>query len=291
LIGCKNTKNSFDAYGEVEDSKFAAHTVNLKEGYDGYGFGAGSSLMYEGVDSGLKSSNQFFAVLAHGNLNTRYVYMCYNSSYLFGCVGIRKNKYCILNKQYSKEEYEEMLPKIIKHMEEMPYLDKNGAVYKYGEFFPSELSPFAYNETIAQEMFPRDKNEILRDGYVYRAQSEKESKATMNYFDLPDHIRDVSDDILNEIITCPNDGNEKTQCTKRYRILSEELKFLRKANIALPRYCPNCRHFQRLDKRNPMRLWHRACMKKDCYNEFETTYAPDRPEIVYCESCYQQEVI
>jgi len=25
-------------------------------------------------------------------------------------------------------------------------------------------------------------------------------------------------------------------------------------------------------------------------NEFETAYAPDRPEIVYCEKCYQQEV-
>ena len=27
-----------------------------------------------------------------------------------------------------------------------------------------------------------------------------------------------------------------------------------------------------------------------CTNEFETSYAPERPEIVYCESCYQKEV-
>jgi len=26
-------------------------------------------------------------------------------------------KYCILNKQYSKEEYEELVPKIIEHMQ------------------------------------------------------------------------------------------------------------------------------------------------------------------------------
>ncbi len=31
-------------------------------------------------------------------------------------------------------------------------------------------------------------------------------------------------------------------------------------------------------------------MKEGCQNEFETSYAPDRPEIVYCERCYQQEV-
>ena len=48
-----------------------------------------------------------------------------------------------------------------------------------------------------------------------------------------------------------------------------------------------------------MKLWERTCMcdKKDhlhgekkCEIEFETSYSPDRPEIVYCEKCYQQEV-
>ncbi len=27
-----------------------------------------------------------------------------------------------------------------------------------------------------------------------------------------------------------------------------------------------------------------------CSVGFKTAYAPDRPEIVYCESCYKQEV-
>ena len=30
---------------------------------------------------------------------------------------------------------------------------------------------------------------------------------------------------------------------------------------------------------------------RHCPNEFETSYAPDRAEIVYCESCYQVEVV
>lgn len=29
---------------------------------------------------------------------------------------------------------------------------------------------------------------------------------------------------------------------------------------------------------------------QSCPNEFETSFAPDRPEIVYCEECYQAEV-
>ena len=28
-----------------------------------------------------------------------------------------------------------------------------------------------------------------------------------------------------------------------------------------------------------------------CLNEFETSYEPGRPEIIYCEKCYQAEVM
>ena len=28
-----------------------------------------------------------------------------------------------------------------------------------------------------------------------------------------------------------------------------------------------------------------------CANEFETNYAPDRPEVVYCEQCYNAEIV
>ncbi len=82
-------------------------------------------------------------------------------------------------------------------------------------------------------------------------------------------------------------------------------------NIAFPRLCPNCRHYERLAFRNPMRLWHRKCMcigKNDaknmyqntaththgadqCLNEFETAYAPERVEILYCQACYNAEFV
>ncbi|MBI5622130.1 DNA-directed RNA polymerase, partial [Candidatus Falkowbacteria bacterium] len=32
------------------------------------------------------------------------------------------------------------------------------------------------------------------------------------------------------------------------------------------------------------------CKNAGCTNEFETTYAPERPERVYCEECYQKEI-
>ena len=311
VMNAKNAKHCFDICygGSVEDSKYLIHCVNAKDCYDVYGGGEGD-LIYESFDAGIEVSRELFAIITHSCLDTFYTYMCFSSKNLFGCIGLRGKQYCILNKQYSKEEYEKLVPKIIEQMSAVPYTDKKGRVYKYGEFFPSELSPFAYNETIAQEYFPKAKEEIIKDGYSYRAPVEKDYQATIKSADLPDHIKDVPENILDEIIACPNNGDEKTQCTKAYRIIKAELDFLKNNNIALPRYCPNCRHYQRLKQRNPFKLWRGKCQcagansqnKKykntiehthgdvPCPNKFETSYAPDRPEIVYCEKCYQAEV-
>jgi hypothetical protein len=310
ILNSKNSKNCFDLYGGTEDGRYLTHFVNGKDCYDIYGGGAVVSLAYEGIDTGLQSSEQLFSVLNHTCFKTQYTYMCYNSKNLFGCVGLRGKQYCILNKQYTKEEYFKLLPKIIEHMNAMSYKDKKGLIYKYGEFFPSELSPFAYNETITQEYFTKTKEEIIKQGYFYRAPSEKDYQPTVKSEDLPDHIKDISESILDEVIACPNNGDEKTQCTKAYRIIKPELDFLKNTNLALPRYCPNCRHYSRLKQRNPFHLWSRKCQcagthssnkkykntiehfhgAEKCEVEFETSYAPDRPEIVYCEKCYQQEV-
>jgi hypothetical protein len=41
-----------------------------------------------------------------------------NVSHLFGCIGLRNQQYCILNKQYTKEEYEKTVALIIEHMQQ-----------------------------------------------------------------------------------------------------------------------------------------------------------------------------
>ncbi|MEI6660282.1 MAG: hypothetical protein WCK91_02570 [bacterium] len=311
VMNAKNAQKCFDIYGGVEDSKYLIHIVDMKDSYDVYGGGAGANLMYEGVDAGIQASNQLFSVFAHSNLDTKYTYMCFGSKNLFGCIGLRKKEYCILNKQYTKEEYEALVPKIIEQMNSIPYIDQKGNEYKYGEFFPSSISPFAYNETIAQEYFPKTKEDIQKNDLVYRASPEKYYKVTIDSTNLPDDISDVPDSVVDEVIACPHGGNELTQCTKAYRIIGPELEFLRQNNLALPRYCPNCRHYKRLAQRNPFKLWKRKCQCAGdhsennkyknsvvhthgagaCSNEFETSYSPERLEIVYCEKCYQQEVI
>ena len=289
ILNSKNLYMCFDIFSDAEDCKYIIHGAkNIRDVYDGYGPGLNISNSYELVDVGDDATRNFFAVFGRACQNTNYTYACQNSANLFGCVGLRSKKYCILNKQYTKEEYEALVLKIIAHMDEMPYVDKKGRVYKYGEFFPTELSPFAYNETIAQEYYPKNKSEILDAGYRWREPETKQYKITLQPADLPDHIKDVQDDILNQVIACEHAGKCNEQCMGAFKIIPSELQFYRAMNLALPRLCSNCRHYARLAQRTPFKLWDRTCAK--CGKEIKTSYSPDRQEIIYCEQCYNSEV-
>lgn len=290
IANSKNCKYCFDAYKNLEDCAFNIHTLDLKDGYDGYGVGDNAEMMYEVVDSGVNASSFVSTICVHECHNIYYSYNCHNSSNLFACVGLRNKHYCILNKQYTKEEYENLIPKIIELMNSMPYIDSKNRVYKYGEFFPSELSPFCYNETIAQEYFPLDKEEAMKQGHKWKEKAERNYDIEIRPNDIPDDINDVSDNLVDKIIECKHQGKCNEQCTFAFKITEDEFYFYKRMNLPIPRFCPNCRHSQRLSQRNPLNLWHRKCMKEGCTNEFETSYSPDRPEIVYCEKCYQQEV-
>mgnify|MGYP000520357309 CR=1 FL=1 len=297
VMTSKNSKMIFDIFGEVEDSKYITHGMSVKNSYDAYGAGK-MEFLYEGVDAGIDASKVLFAVLTHRSMETHYTYMCFSSKYLFGCIGMRKQEYCILNKKDSKEDYEKILPKIIQHMNDMPYIDEKGRVYKYGEFFPADLAPFAYNETIAQEYYPLSKKEAKESGFKWKEREEKNYEIEIKSEELPDHIKDVADSIVGKVIECKQSGQCNEQCTEAFKITLDELHFYRRMNLTLPRLCPNCRHFQRLGKRNPLGLWGRSCMcvqsghdhQGKCSVSFETPYSPEMPEVIYCEKCYQKEV-
>jgi len=303
LKNSKNCKECFDFSGDNYENSAFSHYIGLglKDSYDVYGLSRGERI-YESLSLGFESTenaNYMFSQVVKGSANISYSLNCTASQNLFGCTGLRSKQYCILNKQYTKEEYEALVPKIIAHMNEMPYVDKKGRVYKYGEFFPTELSPFAYNETIAQEYYPLARGQAMEKGFLWKDAEEKNYKIDISSENLPDNIKEVGDDIIGKVIGCEHKGDCTHQCTKAFKIIPQELQFYKKMILPLPRLCPNCRHYERLKQRNPLKLWHRQCMcdklnhghDGKCTNEFETTYAPERPEIVYCEQCYQQEVV
>src|SRR3989344_254141 len=240
---------------------------------------------------GLGAQNVKFSHLVFVDVrDIEYSYFCTRSSNLFGCVGLKDKKYCILNKQYSEPEYNELREKIIEHMDKVFYTDKKGRVYRYGEFFPLGLSPFAYNESIVHEYFPMTREEVLVDEYSWREPEKKEREIEIKARDLPESIIDAGESVTNRVIGCEHEGNCNHQCTFAFRIIPQELKFYKKMNLPLPRLCPKCRHFERIEERNPLKLWHSKCQcagQKDdkgtyqntakhfhgaehCPNEFET---------------------
>jgi len=218
--------------------------------------------------------------------NIEYSDTIENCSDVFGCVSLRNKKYCILNKQYEKEEYEKLKEKIIGSMK------KDGT---YGDFLPPSLSPFGYNETLAQEYYPLTEEEAKERGFRWQTEtSGTYGKETIKESEIPATIQEVSEDILKEVLVCKD-------CKKNFRITKAELDFYKRMNLPLPHKDFECRHQDRMAKRNPRKLWHRSCMcdkdnhpahsgEASCPNEFETSYSPECKEIVYCETCYQQEV-
>lgn len=273
LSNSKNGVACFDAK-DLQDCKLCVIAPGgTKDSQDTIG-GVGE-LLYECFSTGPGNNCRFCWHCWNNIADLTYCAFCMNSSSnLFGCVGLRKQSYCILNKQYSKEEYERLVPKII---------DSMRARGEWGEFYPVGMSPFAYNETIANEHFPLTKLQATKAGYRWRDEKEEvpDVEKVIPAEKLPESIADIPDDILNWAIQC-----EKTQ--RPFRIIKQELAFYRQHGLPVPRLHPDERYKRRLALRNPRKLWTRACMK--CSDEIETTYAPERPEIVYCEKCYLKEV-
>ena len=176
-------------------------------------------------------------------------------------------------------------------MIDIPYIDKKGREYRYGEFFPTEISPFPYNDTVAQDYMPLTKEKAEAQGYVWGGSTTREYTITKKAADLPVRIADVADSFTGDVIECVHQGTCTDQCATAFRVTPNELQFYKQFGIPLPRLCFNCRHWDRLRQRNPLKLWHRKCMQEGCSNEFETSFSPERPEKEYCEACYQAEVV
>lgn len=312
-----NSKDTFYSYevGYCQDCKYChfLFVFPTKDSYDFTMWGGNSERTYECMGTGGGQRNVKFCFnswsQADGLEYCWYINNAKNSN-LFGCIGLRNKEYCVLNKRYTKEEYEKLVPKIIEQMNSVPYIDAKDRTYKYGEFFPPELSPFAYNETVAQQYLPLAKDMAESLGYKWKEAGQRNYQITLDAQQLPDNIKDIKDEIINQVIGCSHAGKCDEQCTEAFKVTQGELEFYRQMNVPLPRLCPNCRYYRKVKEKNPIKFWHGKCQcagsKSEngvyanqaahfhgggrCLNEFETSYSPERPEIVYCEQCYNSEV-
>ena len=295
LRRAKNAIHVFNGY-DIENVKYGESVLrNVKDCMDVASCLRDSELVYESFNTSVNAYNdRFCSTCRINNTNLTYCDHCIGSNESFGCVGLKQNEFCILNRQYPKEEYLALKDNIIAHMQ------KTG---EWGMFFNPALSSFGYNETNAQEWYPFTKEQALSQGFLWEdTMCATVGKETMKMDALPDCIDQVSDSILNEVLACQCNTcelHEQKACGRNYKIIKQELLFYKKHKIPIPRQCFMCRHFSRLRDHGPYRLWSRQCMcdrqahghSARCPNNFETTYSPERREIVYCEACYNAEVI
>lgn len=145
LRRCKNCLVCFDLV-DCEDCFNCVLGIKVKDSMDSMG-GADSELLYCTAGCPGDYHLKFSTLIWPKSSFLEYCLFCRGSKNSFGCISLHKNEYCILNKQYTKAEYEEILPKIIEHM------NRTG---EYGKFPPMEISPFPYEDTVAADFFPKD---------------------------------------------------------------------------------------------------------------------------------------
>ena len=279
LTQCKDCWWCFDCNGVGGGLRDCRYCTNMQMGasdcMDVHVWGNQLELCYECCAVG-ESCRELICCLyvATGCSNISYSLWCLrNCQNLFGCISLKKKQYCILNTQYSKEEYEQLLPKIIQH------LQKTG---EWGQFFPASDSPFGYNETLAQEYFPSSKEEVLKRGWKW-SDYEVDMKAdrVLPAEKLPDALQDIPDDVLNWAIRCEITG-------RPFKLTQQELRYYRDYQLPIPRRHPDQRHKDRMTLKNPRKLWDRKC--DNCGKGIHTSYSSERLEKVYCEECYLKEV-
>ncbi|MBU1151223.1 hypothetical protein KJ632_00165 [Patescibacteria group bacterium] len=266
IINCENcvgdviyfSKNVYRGFNvtECEDLRYCHDVFKVKDSMDTYQAAFGCELLYEQHASN-HNVRCVACSISYYDSDCYYCDLVYHCSNCFGCVGLRHREYCIFNKQYSREEYEKLVPKIVEAMRERG---------EWGEFFPMENSYFDYKESVANLHYPQGLEEV---------------KEGCSGDDFIDNITDAGDEVCEKVFCCELSG-------KKFKIIEPELRMYRKLGIALPIRWHGQRYKDRMVLRNPRKLWKRKCDK--CGVDLQSSFAPDRPEKVYCEECYLGEV-
>lgn len=161
--------------------------------------------------------------------NIYYSYFLISCTFCLGCVGLKNKSFCILNKQYTKEEWYILADKIFSQM------NQNGTL---GDFFPGNMNPFYFNDTMAyliDDSF--SKEEVEKDGYMWRDDVIR--------IDIPEWSEIVRSNELDTYQWYVRDGNwqinpdimTKVIVDKKrnyYKIVPMEYEFLMKHALPLP---------------------------------------------------------
>ena len=234
--------------------------------------GGDLQLCYGSIDTD-RSYRAVFSIRCRDCRDVMYCVTCYGCKDCFGCSGLHSKQYCIFNKQYTKEEYENTMVQIIGKMKE------EGT---RGEFFPDVLTPFAYNETMANIYYLSDKDHVIAS---WGKRLDREIEITVPEGTKLIHSAEIAtlsdEDLLKVAITCESSA-------KPFRLIKQELEFYRKHGLPIPKKHYDVRLQERLERKVVKDFYIRNC--DHCQQEMFSVYAPEYQGKVYCEECYNKEI-
>lgn len=280
LFQCKNVQDSY-FIRDGEDLRYCALAIDgVKSCYDFTTYGDQVEWAYESARCGNRFSRSAFCYYCYdGCSDLFYCSYCVGCQDCFGCIGLRKKRYCILNKQYSREEYEVLVPQIIAQMQKDAGAAMNPSTHasgSWGEFFPVTVSPTPYNHTLAQRYFPMTKAQIKSAGLSWQEE------------DMPDIAGIIEASALADSAS----GEEAPLVVKSaisgkpFRITTQEIK--RHAAMGAP--LPRTMYVERMEARakqlGGMTLYKRTCAKTG--KPILTVIPPDAPWIVWNKDEYER---
>ena len=225
----ENLRYCFNLFDEVRDC------------YDYSSYGDRCELVYECMRCGNGIFNLLFCFYCYNDCsNLTYCTLLAGSEDCFGCVGLQNKRYCILNKQYSRDDYFELVGRIIKHME---------STGEWGQFFPLGFSPFPYNHSFAMRYFPVTKDQAEALGLWWYEKPSADAPNALNVKELTDSPPE-SDSAL--IVRSELSG-------RIFRITSTDIKYLRRFTAPLPRKAYDERMNERARRMGGLQLFDQTC--------------------------------
>ena len=236
-------------------------------------FSGSSERVYQTINIGSQSSNVKFSVSSKFTTESEFVFNSKSLSNCFMCFGLQNKSYCILNKQYSPEEYWPLLDRIKTDML------RRG---EWGECPDMRFSPQSYNFSMAGIHYPvtREQAEALGAFWAEDPETNVGNTPTIEAKDLPDTITDVDDSILTKAIICEETG-------RPFRIIATELAFYRKMKLPLPHVHPTTRRQGHFYLAPNGKKFSASCAK--CGKDMESIFPKEKGYILYCVDCYQQD--
>ena len=255
----ENTTNAHECYhirGGSRDLDHVTFCLGAPSHNCAYCGGAtGSSDCYYTCGVGSCKDAKFCMNFVFGCQNVEYCERCNDCENCFGCVGLVRKKFCILNKQYSEEEYWSVLD------------DLKCKMFESGEYGEIPNLRFSTQHwTGLWDFYDIDKETALKLG--------------ADDFDLLSEGAEGPDVVVENSILDKEIG-------RRYSYLKPELELYRKLGVAAPKKHPRSRMLDLVLLLNKPEFLKSECKKceKEVMIAKNITF-PDRT--IYCKSCYHK---